>query len=280
MDSLVSTEWLAGQAGAADLVIVDASYQLPHTGRDAAAEHAAGHIPGAVFLNLGGFADPDAAAENTMPKPDVAAAALGRLGIGDDSRVVLYDDAGGGTAPRAWYMLRLLGARHLAILDGGLAKWKSEGRPLAQGNEALPPRGFSPSPGAGSLRTKDDMRANITSQAEQVLDARSAGRFTGTDPEPRAGLTSGHIPGSRSLPFARLYGADGTLKDKAELRTLFEGAGIDLERPITTSCGSGVTACALAFALHRLGKEDVSVYDGSWSEWASDPATPKATGPA
>lgn len=281
MDSLVSTDWLANEMAAADLRIVDASYHLPEVQRDAAAEFAAGHIPGAVFLDLAALVDPAAAVDNTMPQPEQFAARMGQLGIGNDSRIVVYDDSAGKSSARAWFMLTTFGADKVAVLDGGLGKWKAEGRALAQGAEPLPaPTRFDARSNAARLRTKQQVIGNIDDPREQVVDARAAARFTGEQKEVRPGLASGHIPGSRSLHYAKLYNADGTLKSGAELTAAFEAAGIDLSRPVTTSCGSGMTACALTFALHRIGKEDVALYDGSWAEWGADPETPKATGPA
>jgi thiosulfate/3-mercaptopyruvate sulfurtransferase len=280
MDSLVSTEWLAGEMGASDLRIVDASYHLADTGRDAAAEYEAGHIPGAVFLNLAELADPAAPIENTMPGAERFASRMQSLGLGDGSRIVLYDDSAIRSATRAWYMLRMFGAHNVAVLDGGLAKWKSEGRPLASGRETLRHRHFTVWSDPARLRSKSDVLANLDSHAEQIVDARGPGRFTGDEKESRPGIASGHIPGSRNVPYARLYNADGTMKAPAELKAAFEAAGVDLAKPVVTSCGSGITACALAFALHRIGKDDVALYDGSWTEWGADPGTPKATGPA
>ena len=280
MDNLVTTEWLAGEMGASDLRIVDASWHLPDAGRDAAAEYIAGHIPGAVFMDLGGLVDSGAALHNTLPSAEKFASRMQSLGLGDGSRVVLYDDSALKSAARGWFMLKLFGAHHVAILDGGLAKWKSEGRPLAKGKETLRHRHFTAWSDDKLLRCKADMLANLASAAEQVVDARGAGRFTGADPEPRPGIAPGHIPGARNLPHGQLFNADGTWKDAAGTEAAFAAAGIDLARPVVTTCGSGITASVLAFALNMLGKQDVALYDGSWAEWGSDPQTPKATGAA
>lgn len=280
MDSLVSTEWLAHETGASDLRIVDASYHLPEAGRDAAAEYDAAHIPGAVFMDLAELVDPDSPVDNTLPSPEKFASRMQSLGLGDGSRIVLYDDSAIRTSARAWYMLRIFGAHNVAILDGGLAKWKAEGRPLASGRESLRQRHFTAWSDTRRLRSKEEVLANLESRAELLVDARGAPRFTGAEAESRPGVASGHIPGSRNVPYKALYNADGTFKDKAALKAVFEEAGVDLDRPIVTTCGSGMTACALAFALHLIGKQDVALYDGSWSEWGADPETPKATGPA
>jgi thiosulfate/3-mercaptopyruvate sulfurtransferase len=201
------------------------------------------------------------------------------LGVGDGSRIVLYDASPLHTAARAWFMLRTFGVTDVAILDGGLAKWRAEGRPTASGAERLRHRHFTVRPNAAGVRTLAQMQANLDSHAEQVLDARSAARFTGEEPDPRPATAAGHIPGSKHLHYGALFDADGTWKTGDALRAAFDGAGIDLSKPLVTTCGSGITASVLAFGAHLLGRE-AAVYDGSWSEWGADPATPKATGPA
>lgn len=280
MDSLVSTEWLAHEMEASDLRIVDATKHLPEAGRDARAEYEEGHIPGAVFMNLEELVDPAAPIENTLPTAETFASRMEALGLGDGSRIVLYDDSAVKTSARAWFMLRVFGAHNVAILDGGLPKWIAEGRPLARGFEAQRPRHFTRWSDSRQLRSKADVSANISSRAEQMIDARGTPRFTGASPETRPGLASGHIPGSLNLPYTNLFNADGTWKDAAGLKEAFASAGVDLARPAITSCGSGVTACVLAFGMHLIGKDDVSLYDGSWTEWGADPATPKAVGAA
>ena len=280
MDSLVSTEWLANEMGASDLRIVDATKHLPDAGRDARAEYEEGHIPGAVFMNLGELVDSAAALENTLPSAEKFASRMQALGIGDGSRVVLYDDSAVKSSARAWFMLRMFGAHNVAILDGGISKWIAEGRPLTSGTESLRQRHFTTWSDPRRLRSKQQVLANIASRAEQMVDARATPRFTGASPETRPGLASGHIPGALNLPFTNLFNADGTYKDGAGLREAFASAGLDLARPIVASCGSGITACVLAFAMHLIGKEDVALYDGSWTEWGGDPDLPKQVGAA
>ena len=277
MDSLVSTEWLAAEMGASDLRIVDCTKHLPAAGRDPVAEYEAGHIPGAVFMDLSDLVDGSHAVENMLPPAEKFASRMQSLGLGDGSRVVLYDDSAVKTAARAWFMLKMFGAHDVAILDGGIAKWKAEGRALAQGKETLRHRHFTAWQDDSNVRTKADVLANLHSKAEQVVDARGAARWSGAEPDPRPGIASGHIPGSLNVPFTALYNADGTFKDPAGIKAAFEAAGVDLAKPITTSCGSGVTASVLLFGLHLLGKEDTALYDGSWSEWGADADTPKAT---
>ena len=280
MDSLVSTAWLAEEKGASDLRIVDATRHLPETGRDARAEYLAGHIPGAVFLDLAELVDANSPIDNAMPPAEKFASRMQTLGLGDGSRIVLYDDSAIRSATRAWFMLRLFGAHHVAVLDGGIAKWKAEGRPIATGEERLRHRHFTTWSDPRRLRAKGQVLDNLAVANEQVVDARSAARFTGAEAETRPGLASGHIPGSRNVHYVSLYNPDGTFKSHAAIKEVFETAGVDLDRPLVTSCGSGMTACVLAFALHLIGKNDVALYDGSWSEWGADPETPKAEGVA
>lgn len=280
MDSLVSTQWLADEIGASDLRIVDATAFLPEHGRDPLREYEACHIPGAVFMDLADIVDSASPVPNTLPSAEKFASRMQALGLGDGSRVVLYDDSPVKTATRAWFMLTMFGAQNVALLDGGIAKWKAEGRKCAQGLEKLRHRHFTVWSDDSHVRTKADVLANLASNAEQVIDARGAPRFTGSVPEANPALASGHIPGARNLPYATLFAPDGTWKSPEAIKALFEAAGIDLARPLISSCGSGMTANVLIFAAHLIGKHDVSLYDGSWSEWGLDPETPKATGVA
>ncbi len=279
MDALVSTEWLAGELGASDLRVVDATYFLPADGKDAAAAYEAAHIPGAVFMDLGELADTSSDLPMMLPSPEKFASRMQSLGLGDGSRVVLYDDSPYHTAARAWFMLRTFGAHDVAVLDGGIAKWRAEGRETASGKEQLRHRHFTVWADKKGVRTLDQMKANVDSGEEQVLDARSAARFSGEEPDPRPATSAGHIPGSKNLYYTELFNPDGTWKQGDALRAAYEGAGIDLARPLVTSCGSGITASVLAFGAHLLGNE-AAVYDGSWSEWGADRSTPKAMGAA
>ena len=275
---LISTAWLADHLSAPDLRIVDASWYLPQQQRDAKTEYEAGHIPGALFFDIDEIADLGSPYPHMLPPPEKFSSRVRALGIGDGHRVVVYDGAGLFSAPRVWWMFRVMGHADTVVLDGGLVKWRAEGRPI-ENRVRVPssPRHFTTRVQNAMVRDREAVLQNIETKAEQVVDARSAGRFSGTEPEPRAGIASGHIPGSRNLPFTRLLNTDGTLKADAELASEFRQAGVDLERPVTTSCGSGVTAAVLALALCKLGKQDVALYDGSWSEWGSVPGLPVET---
>jgi thiosulfate/3-mercaptopyruvate sulfurtransferase len=276
MESLVTTEWLADHLGEPDIKIVDASWFMPASGRSGGEEFRVAHIPGAVFLDIDAVSDKTNPAPHMLPSPEEFGAAMGTLGIGRDDRIIVYDNSPVRTAARGWFMLRHFGARNVAILDGGFQKWLAEGRPTETGDAAPVAAAFAAGPQAGIIG-KDDILAGVE---QPLLDARGRPRFEGSAPDPRPGVAPGHIPGARNLPFELLYNEDGTLKDRATLRRLFEEAGIDPARPFVASCGSGVTACCLLFAAHLLGNDEGRLYDGSWSEWGADPATPKATGPA
>ncbi|WP_353890850.1 3-mercaptopyruvate sulfurtransferase [uncultured Sneathiella sp.] len=277
--SLVSTEWLAEHASAPDVRIVDASWHMPATNRNPRAEYDAEHIPGAVFFDIDEIADTDNPLPHMVPSPEKFSSRMRKLGLGDGNRIVVYDTLGMVSAARAWWLLRLFGHQDVAILDGGLPKWKAEGRPVDDMPVKPAERHFTSRINSFLLREKDQVARNIDQSREQVLDARSAGRFDGTEPEPREGLRGGHIPGSKNLPYtALLNDADKTFRQAEELNAAFSGAGIDLKKPVITSCGSGITACVLAFGLHLLGHQRVAVYDGSWTEWALDEELPVETG--
>lgn len=282
MEALVTTEWLAGELGASDLRVVDATLitaTFDGPADDARAAYEQEHIPGAVFMDLAELADTTSDLPNMLPPPEKFASRMQSLGLGDGSRIVIYDNSPYHSAARAWWMLRTFGAHDVAILDGGLAKWKAEGRETKGGKETLRHRHFTVWADMNQVRTLDQMRANVDSGEEQVVDARSAARFTGEEPDPRPATHAGHIPNSRNLPYERMFNGDGTWKQGDALRQAFREAGVDLDKPLVATCGSGLTAATLVFGAQLLGKS-IPLYDGSWSEWGHDRSTPKATGQA
>lgn len=278
MDALVTTEWLADELGASDLRILDATWFLPADGRDAAAEYEAAHIPGAAFFDISAIANQASPLPTMLPSAEQFAAQAGALGVGDGDRIVLYDHSPHHTSARAWWMFRSFGIA-ASLLDGGLAKWKAEGRPLESGTATFAQRKLTARPDPAGVRTIGQVKANLTNHSEQLVDARSTARFNGSEPDPRPGVVPGHIPGSANIPQGEFFNPHGTWKHPAMLRALFEAEGIEVERPVVTTCGSGITAAVPAFALHLLGHH-AALYDGSWTEWGADPFTPKATGAA
>lgn len=280
MDSLISTEWLAGELGAPDLKVIDATLYLPNEGPDARGEYEATHIPGAVFMDLVEIVDSANPVPMMLPSEKEFASHMREIGIGDADRIVIYDNSPYHSAARAWWMLKSFGASDVAILDGGLVKWKAEGRPLESGSGQVGSSHFTANLDTEKLADKDYVSGIVHSDGHELVDARGVPRFTGEEPEPRPWVESGHIPGSKNLPQGRLFEPDNSWKRGAALRAVFEDAGVDLAKPMVTTCGGGITAAVLLFGAHLLGKEDVRLYDGSWSEWGADPATPKAVGPA
>jgi thiosulfate/3-mercaptopyruvate sulfurtransferase len=277
MDDLVTTDWLARNLGAANLAIVDSSAFLPTDGRDPEAEFAEGHIPGARFLDIARVADTNHPAPHMLPGPAAFGAAMAALGVGRDDRIIVYDNSPLRTAARGWFMFRHFGAERVAILDGGLQKWWREGRPIESGPAKPREARFDAVEAKGEVVDKATLLAGATLP---IVDARGAARFEGSEPDPRPGIAAGHIPGARNLPLGKLYREDGTFVSASEMAAAFDAAGIDPAKPFIASCGSGVTANSLIFAARRLGGRGQKLYDGSWSEWGADPATPKAMGKA
>ncbi|MCB1510159.1 MAG: 3-mercaptopyruvate sulfurtransferase [Hyphomicrobiaceae bacterium] len=279
---VVETDWLAEHLNAPDLVVLDGSLHLPTKQRDPRTEYAAAHIPGAMFFDIDDIKDDTNPLPHMLPPPAKFASKVKRMGIGDGMRIVAYDNEGLYSAARVWWMFRAMGYEDVAVLNGGLPKWRAEGRPISDEPPATrSERHFTPRFNAALVRDIDDVKAALTSGSEQIVDARAAGRFIGEAPEPRAGLRSGHMPGARNVPFTTLLNGDGTLKSADEIRAIFRGAGVDPTQPVTASCGSGVTAGVVALALALIGQTDAAVYDGSWTEWGDvNSGGEVVTGPA
>ena len=268
---LTETDELESELDAPDLVIIDASWHMPDEGKDARAEYLAEHIPGARFFDIDEIADTKSNLPHMLPPPEKFSSRMRAMGIGDGSRIVIYDSRGLFSAARVWWTFRVMGVDDVSVLNGGLPKWKQEGRPIDNGPP--PPRTsrhFTARRNLDLVRDVSDIKALLKDRSAEIVDARAPERFAGKAPEPRPGLRSGHIPGSHNLPYAKLLNKDGTLKSPPELERLFAEAGVDLSKPVVASCGSGITASVLALGLAQIGHRRTAVYDGSWSEWGAD----------
>lgn len=280
-DPLVSTEWLAAHLGDPKVKVIDASFKMPGVLPLPVDDYLAAHIPGAVFFDVDAVSDHSVSLPHMYPDAGQFARDVAALGISSDDTVVAYDAGGWVAAPRAWWMFLSYGHANVKVLDGGLKKWKAEGRAIETGKSSPKPGTFSAALDKSYIRSKAQIVANLDSRKEQLIDARAANRFEGSVPEPRAGIRSGHIPASRNLPYNLLFdAATGAMKPLEELRQAFTGTGLDLDKPIVTTCGSGVSAAVLTLALYRLGVRGSALYDGSWSEWGQPDGPPVATGPA
>ena len=274
LPALVSTQWLGLRLGSPGLRVLDGSWYLPSSGRDPAAEYLAGHIPGAIFFDLDASSDQTTTLPHMLPPADVFAARMSHLGLNRSDDIVVYDGSGVNlSAPRVWWMLRSFGHSRTAVLDGGLQKWRREGRPLERGVVRVPPGQFTARLHQQSVRDLASLLKNLESRKEQIVDLRPQGRFLGVDPEARSGVRGGHIPGSCNVPFTDLVNPDGTMLAPDALRSRLEKGGVDLGKPVVATCGSGTSACALVLALHLLG-HDAAVYDGAWTEWGGRADTP------
>lgn len=278
-DPVVSTAWLADRLRSPDVRVVDGTWFMPAEARSGHEEYLQAHIPGAVFFDIDAIADRASDLPHMLPSPEAFAQAVGALGLPREADIVVYDTHGIRSAARVWWTLRAMGYTLVHVLDGGLRKWLAEGRPVESGEVFPRAADVAPAFNGDLVRNADDIRSLLTSGAARIVDARSAARFIGEAAEPRAGLRSGHMPGAANVPWEGVIAADGTLKPAADLKAVFKAAGVDLGKPIVTSCGSGVTASVLALALARLGLDRTAVYDGSWTEWGGLPDVPVVTGP-
>lgn len=272
MSNLVSTDWLAAHLN--DVRVVDASWYMPGDKRNPAAEFDTAHIPGAVFFDIDAIADHSTDLPHMMPSPGDFARAVGALGIGNDRTIVVYDGSGIFSAPRVWWMLKAMGHNQVKVLDGGFPKWNREGRATEGGPAKIVPANFAAALKPAILRNFDDVMDIVKSNSAQLVDARSAGRFSGSEAEPRAGVRGGHMPGAANVHFRSLLTPDGTFKPPADLHSIFEQAGVDPQKPVVTTCGTGVTAAILKLALDDIGAADVALYDGSWTEWGARAEAP------
>lgn len=281
-DSLVDTAWVEDHLNDPNVRILDGSYHLAATGRDGKAEYREAHIPGTLHFDINAVCDPNPTPSPHMfPSAEDFSTAVGAMGISNDQRVVVYDADGLFSAPRVWWMFRAFGHGNVAVMSGGFRKWNSENRAVTADVPDHPPATFNAVFDASAVRSIDQIQANIESGEELVLDARAANRFDGSQPEARPGVEPGHIPGSASLPYAEIVDAEaGTFRDADTLRAAFDRAGVDGSRTVATTCGSGVTACILGLGMHLIGRDNWTLYDGSWTEWGSDDDTPKEKGSA
>lgn len=279
---IVETDWLQNHLKSPDLIVLDGSWHLPTAGRNARTEYLAEHIPGALFFDIDDITDDKSTLPHMLPSTVKFSSRMKKMGIGDGARIVVYDTSGIFSAARVWWTFRAMGHQDVAVLNGGLKKWKAEGCPLEDGPAPKrSERHYSPLQNTEIVRDLDEMKALVGKAGAQIVDARPAGRFEGRDAEPRAGLLKGHIPGAKNVPSSTLLNPDGTFKSQAELGALFSAAGIDVSKPVVTTCGSGVTASMLALALAVLGQTNAAVYDGSWAEWGQEGnGLPVETGPA
>lgn len=271
--NLVSADWLLQHLGDSSVKVIDGSWYLPQQGRDAVAEYAAGHIPGTVFFDLDGHSDKSSDLPHMMPSAEVFAAAVSGLGISNSDHIIIYDGLGFMSAPRIWWMFKAFGHENVSVLDGGMPAWNRADGPVENQQTDVTPSKYLAVLNEKYIATRDSILTFVENGDRQIIDARSAERFSGRAPEPREGLKSGHMPGAKNLPFQKLVGSGGVFRSGTELQQAFEDSGIDLSRPVVTTCGSGVTAAILTLGLEELGHDDNKLYDGSWAEWGSHPET-------